>query len=135
MANIHPTAIVSPKAQLGSDVSVGPYAIVNDETIIGDGTSIGSHATVASLTTLGKNCTVYPYASVGSDPQDQKYKGERTVLEVGDRCTIREYVTLNRGTIDSGKTTIGSDCLFMANSHVGLPLLRISRRTASTPTI
>ncbi len=116
---IHPTALVSSTASLGEDVSVGPYAVIGDETTIGDGTTVGSHAVVAQLTTLGKNCTVHPFASVGGDPQDLKFRGEKTVLEVGDRCTIREYVTLNRGTADSGKTTIGSDCLFMACSHVG----------------
>ena len=116
---IHPTAIVSPKAELGNDVIIGPYAIVEDDTVVGDGTAVGAHAIVHRFSTLGKHCTVYPFAAVGGVPQDLKFKGEKTTLEVGDRCTIREYVTLNRGTLDSEKTIIGSDCLFMANAHVG----------------
>lgn len=116
---IHPTAIVAASASLGTDVEVGPCAIIEDDTVIGDGSSIGAHAVIFRYTTLGTQSRVFPYASVGGDPQDLKFKGERTTLEVGDRVTIREYVTLNRGTVDSGKTIIGSDCLFMANSHVG----------------
>ncbi len=118
-AAIHPTAIISPTAHLGSDVTVGPYTVIEDNVAIGDGTWIASHARISRFTTLGAQCRVFSFASVGGDPQDLKFKGEETTLEVGDRCTIREYVTLNRGTMDSGKTIIGSDCLFMANAHVG----------------
>lgn len=118
-ASIHPTAIVSPKARLGEHVDVGPYAIVEQDVVIGDGTSIGPHAFIQRFTHLGKDCRVFAFASIGGPPQDLKFRDEATYLEVGDRCTIREYVTLNRGTSDSGKTIIGSDCLFMANAHVG----------------
>ena len=118
-ATIHATAQVASSAHLGDQVEIGPYAIIEEDTVLGDGTTVGAYAIVARYSTLGKQCRVYPYASVGSEPQDLKFKGEKTTLEIGDRCTIREYVTLNRGTLDSGKTVIGSDCLFMANAHVG----------------
>ena len=115
---IHPTAVVSPRARLGQNVSVGPYAVIEDDVTIGDGTSIGSHALVSNGSRLGRDCRIHYSAAVGGPPQDLKYKGEPTTLEIGDRTTVREFVTLNRGTTSSGKTTIGSDCLLMAYSHV-----------------
>ncbi len=116
---IDPRASVSPKAQLGSNVTVGPFAVIEDDVIIGDGTSVGPSSYVANGARIGRDCRIHPFASVGGPPQDLKYKGEPTLFEMGDRCTVREYVTLNRGTTESGKTTVGSDCLFMANAHVG----------------
>ncbi|HAV23336.1 MAG: acyl-[acyl-carrier-protein]--UDP-N-acetylglucosamine O-acyltransferase [Ignavibacteria bacterium GWA2_55_11] len=116
---VHPTAVVGNKTQLGERVVIGPYVVVEDDVVIGEGTTVGAHAFIGSGTRLGRECRVHPFASVGGPPQDLKYKGEPTLLEVGDRCTVREYVTLNRGTVESGKTMIGSDCLFMANAHVG----------------
>jgi UDP-N-acetylglucosamine acyltransferase len=116
---IDPRASVSPKAQLGVNVTVGPFAVIEDDVVIGDGTSVGPQSYIANGSRLGRECRIHPFASVGGPPQDLKYKGEPTLLEMGDRCTVREYVTLNRGTAESGKTTIGSDCLFMANTHVG----------------
>ena len=115
---IDSTAIVSSKAQLGTNVRVGPYALIEDDVAIGDNSSVGAHAVVSGGVRLGRDCKVFPFAAVGGPPQDLKYKGEPTTLEVGEKCVIREYVTLNRGTIDSGKTVIGSNCLFMANAHV-----------------
>jgi len=115
---IHPTAVVSPQARLGLNVSVGPHAVIEDDVTLGDGTSIGPHALVSNGARLGRDCRIHHSAAVGGPPQDLKYKGEPTTLEVGDRTTVREFVTLNRGTTGSGKTTIGSDCLLMAYSHV-----------------
>jgi UDP-N-acetylglucosamine acyltransferase len=118
-AQIHQNAVVSPNARLGDHVTVGPFAVIEDDVVIGDGTWVGPHAYVASGTRMGHECKIHPFASVGGPPQDLKYKGEPTLLEMGDRCTVREYATLNRGTVETGKTVIGSDCLFMANTHVG----------------
>lgn len=115
---IDPSAIVGKKAQIGEDVTVGPFSIIGDDVIIGEGTVIAAHVVIHGGTHLGKKCRVAPFASVGGPPQDLKYKGEDTVLEVGDNCDIREYVTFSRGTIETGKTVIGNNCLFMANSHV-----------------
>jgi len=111
-------AVVSSKAKLGENVSVGPYAVIEDDVVIGGGTWIGPHAMVWNGTRLGAECKVFPGASVGGPPQDLKYKGEPTLLEVGDKTVVRECVTLIRGTMESGKTVIGSNCLFMAYSHV-----------------
>lgn len=118
MNQIHPTAIVDPAARLGDDVVVRPYAIVEKNTVIGDRTTIGSHALVASGSRIGSDCRVFNGAVVGTIPQDLKFKGEDSILKVGNRTTIREFATLNRGTADLGATTIGSDCLIMAYAHV-----------------
>jgi len=115
---IDSTARVSSKAQLGENVTVGAYAIIGDENIIGDGCEIASHAIIHCYTTMGKDCRVASFASVGTKPQDLKYNNEPTTLQIGDRCDIREYVTLSRGTVAHGTTVIGSDCLIMANAHV-----------------
>ncbi len=116
---IDPHAVVGTKAQLGENVTVGPFSVIEDGVTIGAGTWIGPHVHIANGSTLGKNCKVHPGAVVGGPPQDLKYKGEPTTLEVGDNTVIRECVTLNRATIETGRTVIGSDCLFMAYSHVG----------------
>jgi UDP-N-acetylglucosamine acyltransferase len=115
---IHPSAVVSPKARLGQNVTVGPYAVIEEDVTIGDGTTIGPHAFISRWTTLGRDCRIFHGAAIGGPPQDLKYKNEPTTLEVGDRTTLREFVTLNRGTVSSGKTTVGSDCLIMAYAHV-----------------
>jgi UDP-N-acetylglucosamine acyltransferase len=116
---IHATALVAPDAVLGEDVAVGAYAVIGPGVEIGPRTRIGAHASVHCHTRLGADNLVHAYASVGDAPQDKKYKGEPTRLEVGDRNVIREFVTLNRGTTkDRGVTTIGSDNLFMSYSHV-----------------
>lgn len=115
---IDPHAIVSPKAQLGANVSVGPHSIIEDDVIIGDGTWIGSGVLVSNGARIGKECKIHHGAAVAGPPQDLKYKGEPTVLEVGDRTVVREFATLNRGTVESGKSVVGSDCLLMAYTHV-----------------
>ncbi|MGH8228835.1 MAG: acyl-ACP--UDP-N-acetylglucosamine O-acyltransferase [Steroidobacteraceae bacterium] len=116
---IDPRAIVSPRAELDADVTVGPYAIVGPDVVIGAGTTIGPHAVVKGPTRLGSGNRVFQFASIGEDPQDLKYQGEPTRLEIGDRNTFREGCTVNRGTAHGeGVTTIGSDSLFMVSSHV-----------------
>jgi UDP-N-acetylglucosamine acyltransferase len=115
---IDPLASIGKKAQLGENVTVGPSVIIGDDVVIGDGSTVAPYAIIQNGTRLGKECRIASFAVIGGAPQDLKYKGEPTLLEVGDRCDIREYVTLNRGTIETGKTTIGNDCMFMANVHV-----------------
>lgn len=111
-------AIVSPKAQLGENVSVGPFAIIEDDVIIGSGTTIGSNVLIANGARVGKECRIHHGAVLGTNPQDLKFHGEVSTLEVGDHTTIREYATLNRGTHVHGKTTVGSHCFIMAYTHV-----------------
>ncbi|WP_321791306.1 acyl-ACP--UDP-N-acetylglucosamine O-acyltransferase [Caballeronia sp. J97] len=120
MSKIHPTAIIEPGAQLDESVEVGPYAIVGSHVVIGAGTTIGSHSVIEGHTTIGRDNRIGHYASIGGRPQDMKYKGEPTRLEIGDRNTIREFTTLHTGTAqDQGLTSIGSDCWIMAYVHVG----------------
>ena len=116
---IHATALVAPDTRLGEGVEVGAYAVIGPGVEIGANTRIGAHAVLQGPMRLGADNEVFPFASVGSAPQDKKYKGEPTRLEIGDRNVIREFVTLNRGTTkDEGVTRIGDDNLFMAYSHV-----------------
>lgn len=117
-ATIHPTALVDPDAQLGDGVSVGPFGVVEAGVHVGDGTAVAAHAVIYSGTRLGDQCSVGVGAVLGSAPQDLKYGGEPTVLHIGDRTRIREYVTVNRGTSVTGVTTIGSDCFLMAYVHI-----------------
>ena len=117
--HIHPLALVGKKAQLGENVTIGPSAILGDDVIIGDDSTIAPYAIIQDGARLGKGCKIASFAVIGGPPQDLKYKGEPTLVEIGDKCDVREYVTLNRGTIETGKTVIGSNCMFMANAHVG----------------
>ena len=96
--SIHPTAIISPKAQLGQDISIGPYTIIEDDVKIGNGTCIGNHNTICSGTTIGNNCIIYHNTSIGEAPQALKYEDEKTLTLIGDNVLIRESVTINRGT-------------------------------------
>jgi UDP-N-acetylglucosamine acyltransferase len=116
---IDPRAIVSPQAELAPDVSVGPFSIIGPQVRIGARTVIGPHVVVNGPTTMGADNRVFQFASIGDAPQDKKYQGEPTRLEIGDRNVFRESCTVNRGTThDKGVTRIGSDNLFMAYSHV-----------------
>lgn len=116
---IHPSAIVAPGAQLGSDVSIGPYAVVGPNVSIGDRTSIGAHAVISGHTQIGPDNRIFQFASLGEIPQDKKYNGEPTRLEIGARNTIREFCTLNIGTAqDVGVTRIGDDNWIMAYVHI-----------------
>ncbi len=119
MTEIHPTAIVHPKAQLADDVTIGPYSVVGEHLSIGPGTRIESHVALAGRTTIGAGCRIYPFCSIGQPPQDLKYAGEPTRLVIGDHNVIREYVTLNLATaLGGGVTTIGDHNLFMAYVHI-----------------
>lgn len=120
MSNISPLATVHPGAKIGKDVEIGPYAYIDDNVEIGDGCKILPHATIFSYVKMGKDCHVFPGAVVGAVPQDLKFDGEVTYVEIGDRVTIRECATINRGTKASGKgvTRIGSDTLIMSYVHV-----------------
>jgi UDP-N-acetylglucosamine acyltransferase len=117
--SIDPRAIVSPKAELAADVVVGAYSVIGDGVKIGAGTWVGPHAVINGPTTLGEGNKVFQFASIGDAPQDLKYKGEPTRLEVGDRNVFREFTSINRGTVTGGGVTrIGSDNLFMCFTHV-----------------
>ena len=120
MAKIHPLATVHPNAKLGENVEVGPYAYIDEFVEIGDGTKILPHATIFNYVKIGRDCSVFPGAVVGAIPQDLKFEGEVTYVEIGDRVNIRECATINRGTKASGKgvTRIGSDTLIMSYCHV-----------------
>jgi UDP-N-acetylglucosamine acyltransferase len=116
---IDPTAIVSPKAELADGVTVGAYSVIEGGVRIGKDTWIGPHAVIKGPTTIGESNKIFQFASIGDAPQDLKYKGEPTRLEIGDRNVFREFTTMNRGTAQGGAVTvIGSDNLFMAYTHV-----------------
>ncbi len=116
---IDPRAIIDPAAELAGNVSVGPYSVIGPGVIIGEGTQIGPHVVVNGPTRIGRDNRIFQFASVGEAPQDKKYAGEETWLEIGDRNTIREFVTLNRGTVqDAGVTRIGDDNWIMAYVHI-----------------
>jgi len=116
---IHPTAIVEDGAEIGAGSRIGAYSIIGSDVRLGDRCEVGPHVVIKGHTSLGDENRISPFASIGGDPQDLKYAGEETRLEVGSRNRIRESVTLNRGTAEGGGVTIvGDDCLFMAYSHV-----------------
>ena len=119
MAQIHPSALVDPGARIGAGVSIGPFATIGPHVQIGEGTSIGAHCVIEGRTQIGRDNRIFQFSSIGAIPQDKKYAGEPTRVEIGDRNVFREYVTVNRGTThDKGITRVGSDNLFMASSHV-----------------
>lgn len=116
---IHPTAIINPRAVLADDVEVGPYSIVGPDAEIGPGTRIGPHVVIGAYTRIGARNTLFQFSSIGEAPQDKKYKGEPTRLEIGDDNTIREFCTLNRGTAqDAGVTRVGNNNWIMAYVHM-----------------
>ncbi len=112
-------AIIDPKAEIDEDVSIGPFSIIGSGVKIGKGTTIGPHVVIKGSTTIGSDNKIFQFSSIGEDPQDMKYAGEETYLEIGDRNTIREFVTINRGTTqDAMVTRLGNDNLLMAYSHL-----------------
>jgi UDP-N-acetylglucosamine acyltransferase len=116
---IHPSAIIDKSAIIADDVEIGPFSIIGEKVEIQSGTWIGPHVVLSGPTKIGKNNKIYQFASIGDAPQDLKYAGEDTVLEIGDNNTIREYCTMNRGTPEGGGLTkVGNDNLFMAYTHV-----------------
>jgi UDP-N-acetylglucosamine acyltransferase len=115
---IHKTAIIDPKAKIASNVEIGPYCVIGPNVEIGENTIIQSHVNISISAKIGKRNKIYPFVSI-NDPQDLKYNGEHTNLIIGDNNKIREYVTINPGTIGGGgKTVIGDNCLFMISSHI-----------------
>ncbi len=116
---IHPTAIISSRAEIGANVTVGPYSIIGERVTIHDGVEIAGHVVIEGPCEIGEGTRIYPFASIGQPPQDLKFKGEETRLVIGRRNVIREGVTINRGTAGGGGlTSVGDDNLFMAQAHV-----------------
>ena len=118
MSDIHSSAVVSSKAELADDVTVGPFTIIEDDVVIGSGAQIGSSVVLANGARIGAECKIATGAVIATEPQDLKFGGEKTTAEIGDKTVIREYATVNRGTSAHGATTVGKDCLLMAYSHV-----------------
>jgi UDP-N-acetylglucosamine acyltransferase len=119
MSQIHPSAIIDPAARIAAGVSIGPFSVIGAEVEIGEGTVIGPHVVIYGPTSIGRDNRIFQFASVGDVPQDLKYNGEPTRLEIGDGNTIREYVTINRGTVDDeGVTRVGNDNLLMISCHI-----------------
>ena len=118
MSKIHPTAIVDPAAELGEGVEIGPYCVIGPHVTLGAGTRLMSHVVVDGWTTIGTHCTIFPFASIGQQTQDLKFKGGNSRVEIGDKTTIREYVTVNAATNDGDVTTVGSGCHIMAYAHI-----------------
>lgn len=118
-AKIHPTALVSNKAQLGDNVEIGAFSIIGDEVKIGNGTVVKSHVVIEGDTTIGKNNMIFPFATIGLAPQDLKFRSEKSKVVIGDNNSIREHVTIHLGTLDGAMLTkIGSNCLLMVGVHI-----------------
>ena len=116
---IHKTALIDSKAKISDNVKIGPYSVIGPNVEIGEGTIVQSHVNICGNTKIGINNKIYPFASIGNDPQDLKFKGEKTKLEIGDNNKIREYVTINPGTNGGGGLTkVGNNCLFMVSAHI-----------------
>ena len=113
-----PLAYVHPGAKIAKNVVIEPFATIHNNVVIGDGTWIGSNVTIMEGARIGKNCSIYPGSVISAIPQDLKFQDEETTVEIGDNTTLREYVTVNRGTVDRGKTVIGKNCLIMAYCHI-----------------
>src|SRR5450631_3886697 len=116
---IDPRAVIAPQAQLGEGVTVGAFSVIGPDVVLGARTRVGPHVVITGPTRIGADNKIFQFASLGAAPQDKKYKGEPTRLQIGDRNVFREFCTMNRGTAQGhGCTSIGSDCLFMAYTHV-----------------
>jgi UDP-N-acetylglucosamine acyltransferase len=118
LRKIHETAVIHPGARLGNDVEIGPYVVIGENVLIGDGTKIGAHVVIDGWTSIGKNCVIFSGASIGAEPQDLKFRGEKSYVFIGDNTKIRESATVNRATGEGEETRIGSNCLLMAYTHV-----------------
>lgn len=115
---IHPHTYIHPNAKLATNVKIDPFTVIHPNVEIGEGTWIGSNVTIMEGARIGKNCRIFPGAVISAIPQDLKYDGEVTTVEIGDNCTIREFVTINRGSKDRYTTKVGNNCLIMAYSHI-----------------
>ena len=118
MNNIHPTAVVDPNAKIGENVKIGPYSVIGPEVTIGNGTTIETQVVIEGETIIGENNYIFSFASIGKDPQDLKFGGEKTRVVIGNNNKIREFVTIHRGTTDKYETRVGNDCLIMAYVHI-----------------
>ena len=119
MSEIHPTAIIEDGASIGVDVKIGPYCFIGSNVVLADRINLGSHVVISGFTQIGEGTHIFPFASIGHNPQDLKYKGEPSRLEIGCNNVIREHVTMNPGTQGGGLLTkVGDDCLFMVASHI-----------------
>lgn len=115
---IQPHTYIHPNTKIAQNVKIDPFTVIHQDVEIGEGTWVGSNVTIMEGARIGKNCRIFPGAVISAIPQDLKFLGEKTFVEIGDNTTIREFVTINRGTIDRGKTVVGSNCLIMAYSHI-----------------
>ncbi|MBU7577936.1 MAG: acyl-ACP--UDP-N-acetylglucosamine O-acyltransferase [Flavihumibacter sp.] len=115
---IHPHTYIPPPARLATNVKVDPFTVIHQDVEIGEGTWISSNVTIMEGARIGKNCRIFPGAVIAAVPQDLKFEGEYSIVEIGDDTTIREFVTINRGTKDRGRTAVGKNCLIMAYSHL-----------------
>lgn len=115
---IHATAIVDRKAKLGVDVEIGPYSTIGPDVVIGDKVKVASHVVIEGNTTIGAGCSIYPFACIGTRTQDLKYTGAQTFVSIGERTTLREYVTVHSSTIEGETTRVGSDCSILAYCHI-----------------
>lgn len=113
-----PLSYIHPQAEIADNVVIEPFVTINKDVIVGEGTWIGPHVTIMEGARIGKNCKIFPGAVISAVPQDLKYKGEKTIVEIGDNTIIREFVTINRGTVHSMATKVGSNCMLMAYVHV-----------------
>jgi UDP-N-acetylglucosamine acyltransferase len=119
-AEIHPTAVIAEGARIGEGCRIGPYCVIGPDVVLGEGCELGPHVVIDGHTSLGPGCRLFPFASLGQPPQDLRYRGEATRLEIGARTVIREYASLSPGTPHGGGVTrVGSDCYLMINSHIG----------------
>ncbi len=117
-ANIHETAVVAPGAKIAAGVEIGPYSVIGENVEIDEGTKIGPHVVIHGWTQIGKDCRIFQGASIGEEPQDLKFRGEKSYTIIGDRTTIREGATIHRATGEGEETRVGNDCLLMALTHV-----------------
>ena len=113
-----PLAYVHPGAKIAKNVVIEPFTTIHNNVVIGEGTWIGSNVTIMEGARIGKNCNIFPGSVISAVPQDLKFQDEETIVEIGDNTTLREYVTINRGTVDKGKTVVGENCLIMAYCHI-----------------
>ncbi len=119
MSQVHPTTVIDPAADIGADVEIGPYNVIDGDVEVGEGTTIGAHNVLTGHTKIGRDNRIFHFCSIGEANQDKKYAGEPTAVEIGDRNTIREYTSINRGTAqDVGVTRLGNDNWIMAYSHI-----------------
>ena len=116
---IHFNSYIHPNAKVATNVKIDPFTVIHQDVVIGEGTWIGSNVTIEEGTRIGKNCKIFPGTVIGSEPQDKKYNGEKTTVEIGDNCVVREFVTIHRGTSDRWKTVVGNGCWILAYSHIG----------------